>query len=382
MATHSRRHYIIVVHGIGDQKLNETTTPVVHRFAEALRASGNTKSCEVLLPAYLSAQSVRRRGKGHRWSEFRGIPVDGQAATPPFDGAPATDSGGFNYRFVDMYWAHILRRHQQKYSSSTEQWTKALQNRLQHAPDGWLPDWAGHLLGQLIETALPIQKLLSLANKDLATRIFRDFLGDVHLYGDYARTRGKAVRHFHVVLDEIHIRDFIQWYRYGREKGESVDDYRPPTYTIIAHSLGSIMSFDALVYSRARDSVRASSSPVAHDSPSLPFPGYRDEAKGEEKVRNEIISMLERKDSMGNDEIPDHPIKAEYLTLKGKKAPIPLLLWRDCIENFVTLGSPIDKYHVLWFQNYYHMGLKMRCKTSPANGCRFLSLAQVGLRVG
>ena len=28
------RHYIVVVHGIGEQKLNETTTPVVHRFAE------------------------------------------------------------------------------------------------------------------------------------------------------------------------------------------------------------------------------------------------------------------------------------------------------------------------------------------------------------
>jgi len=35
MATLLCRHYVIVVHGIGDQKLNGTTTPVVHRFAEA-----------------------------------------------------------------------------------------------------------------------------------------------------------------------------------------------------------------------------------------------------------------------------------------------------------------------------------------------------------
>jgi hypothetical protein len=33
------------------------------------------------------------------------------------------------------------------------------------------------------------------------------------------------------------------------------------------------------------------------------------------------------------------------------------LKWRDHIQNFITLGSPIDKYHVLWWHNYFHMGL-------------------------
>ena len=61
------RHYIIVVHGIGEQKLNETTTPVVHRFSEARqkKEGGYFKNFKNLLPAFLSAQSVRQGGKGH-----------------------------------------------------------------------------------------------------------------------------------------------------------------------------------------------------------------------------------------------------------------------------------------------------------------------------
>jgi len=348
----SRRHYVIVVHGIGEQNLNETTTPVVHRFAE-VRNPRKAEELNLLLPAYLSAQSVRGRGLGHRWSEFEGIPLNNKPPSHPFDGKPATQSGGENFRFVDLHWGHILQRHQKKYSSSTEEWAKALQARLQQAPPGLLPDWGRLLLDRLIKTALPAQKLLSWYNPEMAKQIFRDFLGDVHLYGDYARTRGKAVRHFHVVLDEIHIRDFIQWCRYGPG---GMATYTPPAYTVIAHSLGSIMSFDALVYSRAKETLRESNSPVAHNSPSLPFPGYKDEAKGESEVRERIISDLNKKIK------DDHPIKKKYLALKGQASPIPLLLWRDCIENFVTLGSPIDKYHVLWFQNYYHMGLKRRKK--------------------
>ena len=53
------RHYVIVVHGIGEQKVNETATEVVHRFAE-VRHPNRAIRYENLLPSYLSAQSVRR----------------------------------------------------------------------------------------------------------------------------------------------------------------------------------------------------------------------------------------------------------------------------------------------------------------------------------
>ena len=59
------RHYVIVVHGIGEQKENETATEVVHRFAEARHREGDIQY-ENLLPSYLSAQSIRRGGMGGR----------------------------------------------------------------------------------------------------------------------------------------------------------------------------------------------------------------------------------------------------------------------------------------------------------------------------
>ena len=98
-----QRHYIVVVHGIGDQKLNETTTPVVHRFAE-VRNKKKQGHYQNLLPSYLSAQSVKQGSKGHGWSEFSGIPVvaptdQGERKTNKFDGTP--DSSGQNFRFVD-----------------------------------------------------------------------------------------------------------------------------------------------------------------------------------------------------------------------------------------------------------------------------------------
>lgn len=105
-----RRHYVIVVHGIGEQKINETTTPVVHRFAEGRRKKDGQVQVQVqeqlfkhLLPSTLSGQSVRRKGKGHGWSEFNGIPVHPNGKTGRFDGTQATDTSGLNFRFVDLH---------------------------------------------------------------------------------------------------------------------------------------------------------------------------------------------------------------------------------------------------------------------------------------
>ena len=58
------RHYVIVVHGIGEQKQNTTAPEVVHRFAE-VRQEKPAGYYRNLLPSYLSAQSVRRGGMGH-----------------------------------------------------------------------------------------------------------------------------------------------------------------------------------------------------------------------------------------------------------------------------------------------------------------------------
>ncbi len=350
-----RRHYIIVVHGIGEQKLNETTTPLIHRFAEA-RNNKEEGYYRNLLPAHLSAQSVRKRGLGHGWSEFEGIPVSPPGSTGPekaFDGTSPSDSLGRNFRFVDLHWAHILRDLHKDYASSTESWANALRYRFKTiAPPGWSRPWQKKLLHQLVETALPMKKLLNWHSPALAQMIFDDFLGDVHLYGDFARTRGRAVRHFHVILDEIHLRDLIEWGRNNQDNG-GVAPYQPPTYTVIAHSLGSILSFDALVYAQARRSLRATKASTDHPSPSLPFLGYGDPAEGEHITWGSLMEELSGLEG-------HHRFKREYLQEweEQKRVTIPPLKWRDHVQNFITLGSPIDKYHVLWWQNYYHMGLE------------------------
>ena len=153
------RHYVIVVHGIGEQKENETATAVVHRFAEARHPKEGIQY-ENLLPSYLSAQSIRRGGMGHGWSEFKGIPVLLDSNTEKFDGSPATETSGQNFRFVDLRWAPILQRHQKRYASLVEQWAPALLDRFKKekhiAPKDWLPPWAEPLLESMVGPCCPL----------------------------------------------------------------------------------------------------------------------------------------------------------------------------------------------------------------------------------
>ena len=384
-----RRHYIVVVHGIGEQKLNETTTPVVHRFAEARqkKEGGPFKNFKSLLPSYLSAQSVQQGGKGHGWSEFNGIPVHPNNDTGEFDGLLRADLAGQNFRFVDLHWQHILSGHQVYYASPVEQWANALLARLKDrkmTPHNWLSPWAFPLLESFVKVVLPVKKILAFKDKKLAEKIFDNVLGDVHLYGDYARTRGRAVRHFHVILDEIMLRDFIDWCyrdqdlikREGKE-GRTVapSPYQAPEFTIIAHSLGSIMSFDALVYANATKDVREAEGASWISCPSLPFLGYAGwsekdlHREAETESWNYFIGQLQKLQKIEGfgtykanipktiadilEKIPQPPE-----TPKIPAPKVPLLTWRGHVTNFITLGSPIDKYHVLWWPKYLHMGLK------------------------
>ncbi|MFQ5882139.1 MAG: hypothetical protein ACE5I9_06670 [Candidatus Methylomirabilales bacterium] len=362
MAAPKPRHYIIVVHGMGEQKQNATAPEVVHRFAEVRwkdrHPDEKARQYQNLLPANLSGQSIRRRGTGHGWSEFNGIPIGPHDPTGDFDGTPATDTSGRNFRFVDLHWQHILQRHLELYASPAEKWAPALLERIDEkkgiAPEEWIPKWATEMLRSLVDTALPLKTLLSFRYRDLAKLIFDDILGDVHLYGDYARTRGRAVRHFHVILDEIHLRDFIDWCRNVTD----VAEYHPPVYTVIAHSLGSIMSFDALVYAHASRTIREDTVRPRHPCPSLPFPGYTEAAEGEKETWDRLIQRL---DSTGR----KNELKSRYPQLTDDHPRIPPLMWRGHVKNFVTLGSPIDKFHVIWFQNYLHMGLRKKYDKKP-----------------
>ena len=164
------------------------------------------------------------------------------------------------------------------------------------------------------------------------------------------------MRRFHVTLDQIHLRDYEQWCRFERTSPD--EHYTPPAYTVIAHSLGSVMSFDALVYAFANPDIRAGKTP--HVSGSLPFPGYRANEEYEEEAWDSLIEDIQKPPAHSDWPSGEENLKVFkelYPQLSEKIPRLPPLLWRNNIANFITLGSPIDKFHVLWHQNYRHMGL-------------------------
>ncbi|RXK84118.1 hypothetical protein EST62_09965 [Chlorobaculum sp. 24CR] len=396
-----RRHYIVVVHGMGEQKCNVTAPAIVQRFAEARQRTTGThlanekgdkekKKSEppnynFIIPANLSEQTIRNNGYGHGWAEFEGIPVTPPAKKPEFNGTIATDSNGTNFRFVDLDWQFILRSDIDKFGSSTEEWSKALLDRLelrkerkqQEGSTKKIASWAIPMLNSVVNTALPLKQILAFISPDLAKHVFDGFLGDVHLYGDYGRTRGRAVRHFHAVLDEIMIRDFLQWYwnvyTQNPEQNGKPAKYEPPEFTIIAHSLGTIMSFDALVYAHIKDEIRKNNYTNQKWPASLPFPGYDFIHSIEknnwdylhqklhviwnrEQYNNEILKNIWGLISPSDAELKSHFDLARALEENNMPVPkIPYLSWKNHIKSYITLGSPIDKFYVLWPEKYTHL---------------------------
>ncbi len=395
---HEKRHYIVVVHGMGEQKANVTAPAVVERFAEArqrppdgnvaTKKSGKNEKASkspdynFIIPANLSEQTVRNNGYGHGWAEFDGIPVKKSAPSPgapDFNGTIAAGANGHNFRFVDIDWQFILRNDIDTFGSSTEEWSSALLEKLERRKEQNDPmaPWALPMLRSIVNTAIPVKKMLAFKNAAITKLVFDGFLGDVHLYGDYGRTRGRAVRHFHVVLDEIMIRDFLQWYWNVYNQNSAQDNtpqkYEAPEFTIIAHSLGSIMSFDALVYAHIKDDIRKNDYTSDKWPASLPFPGYsfiHDIEKNnwdylhqklqdiwkKEQHNPEILKNIWELISPPNTPFDSYSDRAQLLESNKIPVPdIPYLSWRDHVTNFITIGSPIDKFLVLWPDNYLHL---------------------------
>ncbi len=180
--------------------------------------------------------------------------------------------------------------------------------------------------------------MLSVKTKSLADMIFDRFLGDVQLYGEFLPIRGKAVRRFHGLMNKIE-REHIALHcpnHTEEDKYRNGDDYIKPRYTIIAHSLGTVMSMDMLLYAHINKSIYERENIGKYDS--LPFQEYatkmtdENARKADDTLKRESIQwVLEQ--------------NGDYL---GSR-------WIDNVANFVTLGSPIDKFLVIWWQNYQYL---------------------------
>lgn len=352
-------HYVIVVHGIGEQRKNETVLNVITRFAEANRGLDKGQLSGILTLGKASGQTgqerlaraLKRTSSGNiipPWIEFRGIPQPDLKQTDPEkynelknipfygedpidDVDPLKSEKGKNIRFVDLCWSDIMQDDAKEVTQVVEVWAKGLMGRLNlkdeqaesvQCENARVPPWILKILSTLVDTLTLIRKLMSFRFKEMEELVFTKFLGDVQLYGEFPITRGKAVRRFHRLIARIEEEHKVEM----EEKGQPYSD--KPTYTIIAHSLGTIMSLDSLFYALVKQDIRTGKNPS--ETPNLPFPGYFTE-----------------KDASKRGDI-------DYINTR----------WIERIENFVTLGSPIDKYLVMWWLNYKYLVKPEEWKTS------------------
>jgi hypothetical protein len=315
--------YVIVVHGIGEQRPNETVLPVINRFAEIRQNAKDMVKKQVVSLGMVTSQSGKPVKIGNRvsfggctpWSEYKYIPKrKPEKPLPPFFGEPARD--GSNIRFVDMYWADIMQSHFNDVGQPVKRWGESLIGRLERkeATSGMdeSASWVLPVLYNLEETFSLMHTAAYFKVPFMSEKIFNDYLGDIQLYGEYSAVRGEAVKRFHELFEKIE--------SHHKKIHQTDDDYFQaqtqktirPRYTIIAHSLGSLMAMEGIMY-------------------------------GHYKYHSETVSMRENLPFDGY----LHP-KKHYGEPLGKN-------WIDNIDNFVTLGAPIDKFLILWWNNYQYL---------------------------
>ena len=339
--------YVIVVHGIGEQRKNETVISVVNRFAEARRDADDDDNRDVLTLGQASGQTGLSKVPTNEqpWMEFDGIPANpNRRPLKIFLGE--TSSTGDNLRFVDLCWSDIMQDSMPKVVQKVDVWAKGLLGRLlrkheaaihSDASDAEVPFWIRRVLFLLVDTLLLLQFCMKFRFKEMEELLFAKFLGDVQQYGEYSRCRGRAVRRFHKMMAKIEA--------VHKERESKRDSPRTARYVIIAHSLGSIMSFDALLYAHAALRVRGA------NTAKWAFPGYlRVDDKVEINEAEDFKRLCElrkktNKSVQENDDLKDLEDKLIFLDTKW--------IWR--VQSFVTLGSPIDKYLMLWWLNYRYL---------------------------
>ncbi len=348
--------YVVVVHGIGEQRKNETVINVVNRFAEARRRAGDKDNRDVLTLGQASGQTGLSKlpVTEQPWMEFKGIPAACPNANPPCSPtAPflgEESSTGKDLRFVDLCWYDVMQESVEHVGQDVRVWAKGLVGRLlrkhENAEDtsAQVPLWIRRVLYLLADTLLLVKFAMNFRFKEVKELVFVKFLGDVQLYGEYSRCRGGAVRRFHEIMTRIED---------AHDTREREQGFAPPRvahYVIIAHSLGSIMSFDALLYASATCDVRRGE--VDH----WRFPGY---LQDDDKVREtDALAQLDALRARREAKAVEQPLsKDEECELQSLEKKFAFLDtdWIGRVQSFVTLGSPIDKYLTIWWLNYRYL---------------------------
>ena len=119
-------HYVIVVHGIGQQRKDETVLPVIQQFAASRH--DNPEQADYLTLGRLTSQSIEQQ-----WIEYQDIPNSPDKSLHKKIWIPKRASGqqsGKNIRFVDFCWSEIIKEQHIKAGEKTKVWSDSLINRL------------------------------------------------------------------------------------------------------------------------------------------------------------------------------------------------------------------------------------------------------------
>ncbi len=395
-------HYVVVVHGIGEQRPNETVPAVISRFAEArmmdarIAPEPSGKAVEMhnfITMGKVAAQAGTQKKDGKisfagesPWSQFEGIPNKYGDPTNHFKAIQS--EGEEDIRFVDMYWADILDDYFKVSGQSAEVWTDAVLSRMKTDPEEKVDaanvkrkTWIKQVLTHVQETALFATNVAGLPKVNAAKElnaVMENVVGDIQIYGENRSVRGEAVARFHGLMEKIHeqhlqtynITDFSlknevdkrypigpKYSGYKRLKKAEIHYVRPKIH-IIAHSLGTVLSLDAIMYAHVKKEYANPANSTENIYRNIPFEMYgEDQFKKvrwdidnnkpwvkEEENKKKKQEDEERKD--GKEKVTfTHRTEGEYV---GSN-------WIDNLESFVTLGSPIDKFLVLYPENYSYL---------------------------
>lgn len=361
-------NYVIVVHGIGEQRQNETLIPVINRFAQARQEdmsalyeddSHSPVWQDRISLGKLASQIGRRNyneiddfsSQSSHWIEMKGIPSKKPTSKAEhyfFDGEEDDVKNGKNVRFVDVWWADILREQNKISGEDIKPWTDAVIARLtelQFEHDRHLhgnhqqntvstEPWITLILEEIQETSLFAQKVAGLPYVNFGkqfNQILEQYVGDIQAYGENSKVRGKAVARFHKVMENLTRQHFEN----------PLTKNKTPKFTVLAHSLGTVMTLDAIMYGHIYkkdafpERVLSKASEIRFAIPNIPFKGYDDRHLN---LPNEI-------------ELDNAEVVGET--------------WINYVETLITLGSPVDKYLKLWPQNYRYL---LDLKPEPKSG--------------
>lgn len=392
-------HYVIVVHGIGEQRPNETVLSVINRFAEARQMdykdlpNESTKFPEmggfVTMGKVAAQMGTEPKDDGRflfagkaPWAQFEGIPSERGGKAETFNAIQST--GEDTIRFVDIYWSDILNDYFGASGQDVKTWTDSVISRMQNIDEykkemaakgeedekhaNLDTNWVLKVLQQVQEAALFCQKVASLPGikkTEELDAILDAYVGDIQIYGENRSVRGRAVRRFHDLMEDIH-KNHCE--TYGLKQHTSKDEITSmlgvaagagtskrmeqkmrymsqeekisyiPKYSIIAHSLGTVMAMDSLMYAHVRSSAAYPEGMKTKDTHqrNLPFEQY--------------CELVERDHEHDRDMDYDHEDMERRLGNEFIGSN-----WIHDVEAFVTLGSPIDKYLTLWPENYDYL---------------------------